>query len=57
MSTTQNAASKRDIPLRERIVAWWIRARDFGSEHYGIDTRALGIFRIGLGLMLLYDLY
>ncbi len=29
----------------------------FGQDHYGIDTRALGIFRIGLGLMLLYDLY
>jgi len=57
MSSRNNAASKPVIPLRERIDAWWSRALEFGTEHYGVDTRALGIFRIGLGLMLLYDLY
>jgi len=57
MSSQRQAVSKPTVPLRERIDAWWVRAREFGSEHYGVDTRALGLFRIGLGLMLLYDLY
>src|SRR5690606_30362650 len=56
MSSKQSTGSRDTLPLRARLEAWWIRARDFGAEHYGVDTRALGIFRIGLGLMLLYDL-
>lgn len=57
MSSQRPAVSKPTVPLRDRIDAWWIQAREFGAEHYGVDTRALGLFRIGLGLMLLYDLY
>src|SRR6187399_332832 len=43
--------------VNARLRAWLGRAREFGLTHFGIDTRALAVFRIGLGLMLLYDLY
>lgn len=44
-------------PLGERIRVWLGKAHAFALEHYGVDTRALAVFRIGLGVLLLSDLY
>lgn len=44
------------VPVTERLRALVQRAHPFILENYGLDTRALGIYRICLGAMLLYDL-
>ena len=57
--TSANEAfnSTNTLPLRERAAAFLDKARVFALKNYGIDTRALGAFRIGLGALLLCDLY
>ena len=44
------------VPVAERLRAWFRSSQPFILENYGLDTRALGIFRICLAAMLLYDL-
>lgn len=44
-------------PLRERAAALLDKIHVFAENAYGVDTRALGAFRIGLGALLLSDLY
>src|SRR5690606_38055643 len=44
-------------PLRERAAALLGKIHVFAENAYGVDTRALGAFRIGLGALLLSDLY
>ena len=44
------------VPVAERLRALFQRAQPFVLENYGLDTRALGVFRILLASMLLYDL-
>src|SRR6188508_2618439 len=57
MSPMHSLLLARSEHVRERFSRWLGRAHEFAQTRYGIDTRALSIFRIGLGLMLLYDLY
>ncbi|HEU5074016.1 MAG TPA: hypothetical protein VFU02_07580, partial [Polyangiaceae bacterium] len=44
------------VPVAERLRALVQRAKPFLLENYGLDTRALGVYRILLGSMLIYDL-
>lgn len=48
----------RALPAwRERARGALRKAHAFALKNYGIDTRALAVFRIGLGILLLSDLY
>ncbi len=56
-ASLKKSAASRSVPFKERAAAFIERAHAFALEHYGVDTRALAVFRVGLGVLLLSDLY